>query len=629
METSIATVSLPGDLREKIEAIAAAGFEGIEIFENDLLSFSGNAADVRKLIADNGLTLIAFQPFRDFEGMVGAQRDRAFSRADRKFGLIGELGCDLLMVCSNVSPESQGGLEQAAADFHELGERAKERGIRIGFEAMAWGLHIHDYRDSWEVVRRADHPNVGIALDSFHICARQTDLNPIRRIPKEKIFLVQVSDAPLLDMNVMHWSRHFRCFPGQGDLPVDEFMDCLAATGYDDWLSLETFNDQFRAGSTRAVAIDGRRSLIHLLDRHARAGNTSPNYPPARLPPPSKCNGAQFIEFAVDEVQAVELNRLFKSLGFSPAGTHVSKTVTRLKQGDINLVINAEKDGFAHAYNIAHGPGVCALALKVEDATATLDRAEALLDRPFRQAVGPGELEIPAVRGLGGSLLYFLDDKGSLGRNWDIDFKPTPNNAASPEAGLLSVDHISQSMQYEEMLSWLLFYGSLFDVEKSKEQDVSDPGGLVRSQVIQTPDGALRIILNSSQSNRTLSSRFLNEFVGSGVQHIAFATDDLVSTIQNLVANGVAILPIPENYYDDLEARTDLPPERLKQLRTGNILYDADEHGEYLQAYTDTFQNRFFFEFVERRGYKGFGAINAPIRLAAQTRLAQPASAIG
>ena len=198
------------------------------------------------------------------------------------------------------------------------------------------------------------------------------------------------------------------------------------------------------------------------------------------------------------------------------------------------------------------------MCLKVDDATATLDRAEKLRDTPFRQAVGPGELEIPAVRGLGGSLLYFVDPKSQLGRLWDIDFTAPKEPQGNGGAGLTAVDHVSQSMHYEEMLSWLLFYNSLLDVTKTPQLDVIDPGGIVRSQVVQTADGSLRIALNASQSQQTLSSRFLTHYFGSGVQHIALATDDIVATMQKLRANGVDMLPIPENYYDDLEARTDI-----------------------------------------------------------------------
>ena len=156
-------------------------------------------------------------------------------------------------------------------------------------------------------------------------------------------------------------------------------------------------------------------------------------------------------------------------------------------------------------------------------------------------------------------------------------------------------------MHYEEMLSWLLFYNSLLDVTKTPQLDVIDPGGIVRSQVVQTADGTLRIALNASQSPQTLSSRFITHYFGSGVQHIALATDDIVATVKQLRANGVALLSMPENYYDDLEARTDLSAERIDVLRSNHILYDRDEAGEYLQAYTRSFEDLFFFEIVERR----------------------------
>ena len=248
MQTAIATVCLAGTLNEKLEAIAAARFKGVEIFENDLLSFDGTPAQVGRRIKELGLEAVTFQPFRDFEGMPEPQRSKSFSRAERKFDLMGELGCDLLMVCSNVSPDSLGGIDRAAADFRMLGEQAAKRGLRVGFEALAWGRHIHDYRDAWEVVRRADHPAVGLVLDTFHILARRTDLAALRAIPKDRLFLVQAADAPILDMDYLSWSRHYRCFPGQGDLPIGEFMDALSATGFDGLLSLEIFQRQLPGG---------------------------------------------------------------------------------------------------------------------------------------------------------------------------------------------------------------------------------------------------------------------------------------------------------------------------------------------------------------------------------------------
>jgi 4-hydroxyphenylpyruvate dioxygenase len=492
--------------------------------------------------------------------------------------------------------------------------------MRVAFEALSWGRHIHDYRDAWEVVRRADHPAVGLVLDSFHILARRTDLSAIRAIPKDRIFLVQMADAPKLDMDYLSWSRHYRCFPGQGDLAIDEFMLALHATGFDGLLSLEIFNDRFRAGSARSVAVDGQRSLIVMLDELRR--RTEPQSSPGSgLPPKAVCSGIEFVEFAMDERSAAAFERTLTGLGFRKAGQHRSKAVTRWRQGDINIVVNADKEGFAHSFHITHGTSVCALALRVDDARGAVDRALTLLDQPFQQPVGPGEMDIPAVRGLGGSLLYFVDHKSGLDRLWEVDFEPVDGEDPG-EAGLTVIDHVSQSMHYEEMLTWLLFYTSLLDVRKTPTQTVLDPGGVVQSQVVESQDGALRLVLNASQSRQTLSSRFLNELFGSGVQHIALATDDIVATVERLKRNGIELLPIPENYYDDLEVRADLPPEEVARLRAGNILYDNEGEAAYYQVYTRTLEGGFFFEIVERRNYKGFGAANAPIRLAAQTRLA-------
>ncbi len=610
---SIATVSLSGTLEEKLRVIAAAHFDAVEIFENDLLTSDKRPRDIAALCKELGLSICAFQPFRDFEGMPEPQRARNFVRAERKFDLMQELGTELLLVCSNVSPVSLGGIDRAAADFRELGERAKSRGLRVGFEALAWGRHVSDYRDAWEIVRRAGHPNVGIILDSFHILAPRSPLSTIRSIPGDRIFLVQLADAPRLELDVLSWSRHHRSFPGQGDLPVGEFMDALAATGYAGPLSLEIFNDQFRSGLANSVAIDGCRSLALAEDKGAHADT--------RLPPRSKTHGVGFIEFAVDRTHGTALTGLLSQLGFVLTGRHRSKSVEHWAQGDIDLVVNYEQTGFAHSHYVTHGSSVCAIATKVDDPDAVVSRAEALNVPLFRQPVGPGELEIPSIRGVGGSLLYFVRGDGE---NWRRDFEPV---AAGPKGhSLTTVDHISQSMPHDDMLSWVLFYGGVLDLERLVQQEVADPVELVQSQGFVNADGSVRIVLNGTTASRTASARFIIEQFGAGVQHIAFASSDIFATVARIRARGAALLDIPDNYYDDLEAKYDFAPGVAKVLRDNHILYDRDDRGEFFQVYTRVFDDRFFFEIVQRKTYAGFGAPNAPIRLAAQYRGARPAT---
>ncbi|WP_395515569.1 bifunctional sugar phosphate isomerase/epimerase/4-hydroxyphenylpyruvate dioxygenase family protein [Pseudorhizobium flavum] len=623
MKTSIATVSISGELPEKLEAIAKAGFDGVEIFENDFLAFDGSPRDVGRMVRDAGLEITLFQPFRDFEGMPEPHRARTFDRAERKFDIMQELGTDLVLVCSNVSPVSLGGIDRAAADFRELGERAAKRGLRVGYEALAWGRHISDHRDAWEIVRRADHPNVGLILDSFHSLARKIDIGSIRSVPKDKIFIVQLADAPLIDMDLLYWSRHFRNMPGEGDLPVTDFVAAIAETGYDGYFSLEIFNDQFRGGSPKAIAADGHRSLIYLGDQvRRRSGAATLSVAP--MPERAVVKGVAFVEFSVGEADAGQLIAMLHALGFRKTAVHRTKKVSVYQQGQIRILVNRESVGFASAAYAVHGTSAYAMALEVEDASAALARAVALGAEPFRQPVGPGELEIPAIRGVGGGLVYLIDGTSSLGKIWEVDFVPASDEGQPVPANLIAVDHVAQTVAYEEMLTWLLFYTSIFETAKSPMVDIIDPAGVVRSQVVENRDGSLRITMNGAENRRTLAGHFIAEKFGSGIQHLAFRSTDIFKTAKALRANGFHTLPISPNYYDDVEARFGLEPQLTERMKAENILYDRDEHGEYFQLYSGTFAEGFFFEIVERRGYRGYGAANAIFRIAALRKQIRP-----
>ncbi|GAB5378297.1 MAG: sugar phosphate isomerase/epimerase and 4-hydroxyphenylpyruvate domain-containing protein [Acuticoccus sp.] len=619
MKTGIATVSISGTLEEKIEAIAAAGFSGIEIFEQDFIADIRSPRAVGNRIREAGLEVMLFQPFRDFEGLPGAMRAKAFDRAERKFDVMQELGCDLVLVCSSVHPAALGGIDRAAGDFAELGERAARRGLRVGYEALAWGRHINDHRDAWEVVRRANHPEVGLILDSFHTLGRGLDPEFIRRIPGDRIAFVQLADAPKIDMDLLYWSRHFRNMPGEGDLDCVAFMRAVMATGYSGPISLEIFNDQFRGGSPTTIANDGHRSLVALMDEVRRA---EPEAVPdlAPIPAPIAVGDTAFVEFAARGAPCDDLEGLLKSLGFRRAGRHVAKAVTLWQQGEIRIVLNAETEGHAATAFAANGTTVCDIGLTVASAADTVARATALGAQAFSQPLGPGELPIPAIRGLGGSVMHFIDEASGLGDVWDVEFRR--DEGAAADAGLTRVDHIAQTMTYDEMLSWSLFYTSLFAMKKAPMVDVVDPGGLVRSRAIEAPDGSFRITLNGAETQRTFAGAFLAKGIGATVQHIAFATDDIFDTAQVLGRLGFRALPISPNYFDDLAARFDIAADDLSRMRAANVLYDADANGEFLQLYSEVFAGQMFIEIVERRGgYAGYGAPNAPFRIAAQKRL--------
>ena len=622
MQRSIATVSLSGTLPEKLEAIAAAGFDGVEIFENDLLYYDGSPREIKQMCADLGIAITLFQPFRDFEGCRRDRLPRNLERAERKFDLMQELGTDLVLVCSNASADSIGDEQILIDDLRLLAEHAGARGLRIGYEALAWGRHVNTYQQVWNIVRQADHPNLGVLLDSFHTLSLKGDPSAIAEIPGDKIFFVQMADAPILAMDVLEWSRHFRCFPGQGEFDLPGFLAPIIKSGYTGPLSLEIFNDGFRAAPPRANAADGLRSLLYLEEK-TRERLAQEATPPATVdilfetPKASEYNGIEFLEFAVDESLGAKLSHWLERLGFVKAGQHRSKSVSLLRQGDINLILNSEPYSFAHSFFEAHGPSLCATAVRVKDSASALARAVAYKGQPYRGLVGPNELELAAVRAPDGSLIYLVDQDADV---YGTDFNLQP--AAVASGGLKRIDHMAMALPADSLDSWVLFYKSLLDFEADDEVVLPDPYGLVKSRALRSRDSSIRLPLNISENRNTAISHALSSYRGSGVHHIAFDCDDIFAEVSRAKEAGVPLLDIPLNYYDDLAARFDFDDEFLSELAYYNVLYDRDaQGGELFHVYTEPFEGRFFFEIIQRKnGYAGYGAANVAVRLAAMAK---------
>jgi 4-hydroxyphenylpyruvate dioxygenase len=431
-----------------------------------------------------------------------------------------------------------------------------------------------------------------------------------------------LADAPLIEMDLLYWSRHFRNMPGEGDLPVLDFMKAVMATGYSGPISLEIFNDQFRGGRPKTIAKDGHRSLVALMDDVRREGQSTIPYPNI-IPERSNVDGVAFVEFATRGEEAETLETILKTLGFQHSGNHIAKKLSLWTQGEIRIVINRETTGFASSAYTMHGTTVCDIGISVESAAETVSRAKSLGADPFEQPIGPGELNIPAIRGQSGSVLHFIDKRSGLNNVWSAEFANTSTDKVG--AGLKRIDHLAQTMSYDEMLSWSLFYTTLFQMQKSAMVDVVDPDGLVRSQALETKSGSFRITLNGAETHRTMAGNFLADSFGASVQHIALSTDDIFASAAAMGKLGFKPMPMSENYYADLVARFDLDVDMLAALRADNILYDEDANGSFFQFYSRPYAGGMFFEIVERRGnYKGYGAPNAPFRIAAQKRLMRP-----
>jgi len=622
MLRSIATVSVSGTLVEKLKAISRAGFDGVEIFENDLLYFDGSPADVRRICADLGLRIMLFQPFRDFEGVSPERLARNLERARRKFELMHELGTDRVLVCSNALADSIGGDALIVDQLGQFADLARSEGVMAGYEALAWGRHVNSYKHAWRLVDTLDHPNLGLILDSFHTLSIGDLVDEIARIPADRITFVQIADAPKMAMDVLEWSRHYRCFPGQGDLDVAGFTRQVLASGYAGPLSLEIFNDGFRAAPNAATAVDGYRSLLYLEEQCAGA-LTATSHETLFHPPAAPAHtGFQFLEFAVDPAGGPTLAQWLERLGFRAAGRHRSKNVTLYAQGDACILLNGETDSFASAFHQAHGLSICASAYRVDNAAQAFERAAAFGYAPFSGKVGPNERVVPSVQAPDNSLQYFVDEAPGEPTLYETDFNLTDTGKQDRADILRRIDHVCLNLPADTLDTWVLFFKATFGFDAEPSVLLPDPYGLVRSRAVRSRDGSVRIVLNASADRHTAVVESLSTYRGSGLNHVAFATDDIFAAVAELRERGVPLLHIPRNYYDDLEARYDLDPAQLAQMREGGILYDRDNAGgEFFQVYTEQFAERFFLEVVQRKGaYDGYGAVNAPVRLAAHAQ---------
>ncbi|MEV8135541.1 bifunctional sugar phosphate isomerase/epimerase/4-hydroxyphenylpyruvate dioxygenase family protein [Microbacterium aurantiacum] len=588
MRTSIATVSLSGGLVEKLHACAAAGFDGVEIMDADLTAAPESPEEIRALCDRLGLTIEMFQPLRDIEGVDDETFADNLRRAEAKFEIMNRLGTKRVLVCSNAGTATIDDDDVAARQLAELADRAAVHGIHIAYEALAWGRFVDDYRHAWRIVERADHPNLGICLDSFHILSRGHDPAGIEQIDGEKILFLQLADAPALDMDVLSWSRHHRVFPGEGDFALADFLGHVLRANYRGPLSLEVFNDTFRQTDPGRTAAHARRSLTWLADRTAAQSG----WDTLRLADPQPARGIDFVEIAGAGLD--EVDEMLGQLGFRFRGRHQRKPVRLWSRGEARIILNEQpRDA---------GARLAAIGLQVDDADAAMSRAVALGAPAVFRRTYAGEHELRAVAAPDGTQVYWSDRNG--GPSWVDEFEGGTD--AGDDADV--IDHINLGYRWQEFDEAILFAASVMSLETESAAEVPGPTGLVRSQVMRTPDGVVRMPINLAPPTAPLPDR-----------HIAIRCGDVVAVARKARDAGLELLRIPNNYYDDLSARFGLDAETVGELRELGLLYDRDAHGDFVHFYTRTI-GTVFIEFLERRGaYEGYGATNAAVRLATQT----------
>ena len=335
---------------------------------------------------------------------------------------------------------------------------------------------------------------------------------------------------------------------------------------------------------------------------------------------PIQTDGFEFVEYAAPDPKA--LGALFQSMGFEQVGRHRHKDVALYKQGDVNFVLNAEPRCFAQNFARRHGPSVCAMAFRVKDAAAAYEK---LLERGawgVESRAGPGELSIPAIKGIGDSLIYLVDryPENDYGNTiYDVDFKPLPGfeafwrgEAPSPQgAGLAFVDHLTHNVHRGRMNEWAEFYERLFNFREIRYFDIEGKLTGLKSKAMTSPCGRIRIPINESSDDRSQIQEYLEVYHGEGIQHIALHARDIYATVDALRGKGVELLDTPDTYYELVDKRLPDHGEPLEELKHRKILVDGSPGGGLLlQIFTRTLIGPIFFEIIQRKGDEGFGEGN-------------------
>ena len=329
---------------------------------------------------------------------------------------------------------------------------------------------------------------------------------------------------------------------------------------------------------------------------------------PERPENPMGTDGFEFVEYTAPD--PAQLRRLFARMGFPVVARHRSKDVTLHRQGDVNFVINADPGGFGQRFAREHGPSACAMAFRVRDAAAAFRRAVDLGAKPVETRVGPMELRIPAIEGIGGSHIYLVDRYGEH-TIYDVDFLPVRDEAAVRPAGLTLIDHLTHNVSRGNMNLWAGFYERLFNFREIRYFDIEGRKTGLFSRAMTSPCGKIRIPINESQDDKSQIEEYLREYQGEGIQHIALFTDDIYATVDALRANGVEFQDTPDTYYEGVNARVAGHRESLERMQERRILIDGSaEDGILLQIFTKNVIGPIFFEIIQRKGNEGFGEGN-------------------
>ena len=537
-----------------------------------------------------GLTIDLYQPFRDFEAVPEALDLR---RAEAKFDVMEQLGAPTMLVCSNVSPAAIDDDALAAEHLHLLASRAGERGLRVAYEALAWGRHVNDYAHAWDIVAAADHPALGTCLDSFHILSVGSDLARLAEIPGERIFYLQLADAPRLVMDVLQWSRHYRCFPGQGALrPGATSCDRVLATGLRAarcrWRSSTTSS----ARPTRSGPPSTRMRSLLVLERPAR--------PHAPCPDSPRLDGFAFVELGVDADSAPETEALLQTLGFAHVGPHRSKPVQLWQHGEIRLVLN-------------HGvgdddPEVVAVAVESADPARSAARAEALCAPVLDAPPQPGRGRPRRGRGA----RRHRRCSSAPRRGWLDDFLALGPERRRGPVPISRIDHIMLAQPFDAFDEAGLFYRSVLGLRPGDSAELAAPGGLLRSRALRGGGGC---------GSRSTCPAVAGAHAGASCSTWPSRATTCSRPPAACASAASRCCAMPGQLLRGPRGALRARARTSTSSRGSACCTTATPGGELLQFYTEHGRGPDVLRGCRAEGgYDGYGAVNSPVRLAAQQR---------
>lgn len=616
---SLSIATLGGSLDSRMSAAHHAGFDAVDLAELDFVATFRSSTQLRRRAEGLGIEIRSYQPFRDLEGGTDEQFVGTLERARRKLDLVAELGARVLIVDASTAPYAHADDDVSARQLAAVAEEARAREVLLAYRAAPDAARVKDLAHAWRIVALADHPNLGLALETGQGESCRDILLLLDQLPSDKIFHLRFTDTAGIGRRVERPVDG--AFATEDDLELPSVLAAICATDYAGPLTVGSTDVNLMNRDPERAARAVMLSLLALEDAARRRLTAEATTAPAaalqrlaHIPEAVELSGYAFVELAVDGGSANVAEVQMRSLGLELVGRHRTKSVTMWARNDARVLINTS--GKENVRGRSVEATISAFGVVAEDPVAAAERAQYLHAHSMFRRRAQDEADLAAIMAPDDLEVFFCSSRPDGAGAWLSDFSPagtirTPDDGA--RGALQSIDHVALPYSEDRFDEAVGFFGAILGLEPQELVQLGGRTGGLRSRALCSSSRGFRLALNVMAGMSGFPS-------GRPAQHIAFSSRDVLATAAAFRAVGVVPqLAIPDNYYDDLATRTDLPAERVEELRRESVLYDDDGHGgQFLHMYTPMVGELLFFEVVQRIGhYDGYAARNAPVRVSA------------